>query len=177
MIARLTMRYATVVLVALTMIGVAKPAAAQTQSPPAQKQVSPNAILLAKQILELKDSKAMFQPMVFGVIEKAKQQFMQTNFMWAKDIDAVTLIMHQRYDSRVSEVMDIAARTYASHFTEAELKDILAFYQSPLGRKVVVEEPKIVDESLAAAGNWAETFSEEVMNSMRAEMKKRGHDM
>jgi hypothetical protein len=53
----------------------------------------------------------------------------------------------------------------------------LAFYQSPLGQKVIVEEPKSADESMTMAGSWADKLSEEVMSKMRAEMKKRGHDM
>ena len=54
---------------------------------------------------------------------------------------------------------------------------MLAFYQSPLGKKVLAEEPKALDESMAYAGTWADNLSEEVMAKMRAEMKKRGHDM
>jgi hypothetical protein len=73
--------------------------------------------------------------------------------------------------------MNDAARIYASHFTEAELKQILAFYQSPLGKKLLTEEPKTADESMSMAGSWADKLSEEVMSKMRAEMKKRGHDM
>jgi hypothetical protein len=53
----------------------------------------------------------------------------------------------------------------------------LTFYQSPLGQKVIAEEPKAADESMNLAGEWADKFSEEVINKMRAEMKKRGHDM
>ncbi len=73
--------------------------------------------------------------------------------------------------------MDASARIYASHFTEAELKQILAFYQSPVGRRMVVEEPKALDESMANAGNWGDNLSDEVIAKMRDEMKKRGHDL
>jgi hypothetical protein len=73
--------------------------------------------------------------------------------------------------------MNDAARIYASHFTEPELKQLLTFYQSPLGQKVIAEEPKAADETMASAGTWADNLSEEVINKMRAEMKKRGHDM
>jgi uncharacterized protein len=177
MIARLTMRYAMVVFVALAMIGAAKPAAAQTQAPAAAASVSPGAILLAKQIVEIKDTKAMFQPMVSGIVEKARQTLMQTNFMWAKDINEVAVMVHKQYDPRVNEVVDASARIYASHFTEAELKDILAFYQSPLGRKMIVEEPKTIHESISSAGEWAEKVSDDILASMRTELRKRGHDM
>jgi hypothetical protein len=73
--------------------------------------------------------------------------------------------------------VDATARFYASHFTEAELKQILAFYQSPVGKKMLVDEPRALDESMAYAGSWGDNLSIDVMNKLRAEMKKRGHDM
>jgi hypothetical protein len=57
------------------------------------------------------------------------------------------------------------------------LKQLLAFYQSPLGRKSIAEEPKVTDESMAYAGRWGDDLSVEIINKMRAEMKKRGHDI
>lgn len=172
MIACLSARYVTAALVALVMVGMAQPAA--PQSPP---QPSPAAILLAKQIVDVKGVKSMFEPMVRGVVQKVKDAFMQTNFMWSKDLNEVAVIVQKNDDPRLNELIDETARIYATHFTEAELKNILAFYQSPLGRKMVTEEPKALDESMANAGNWGDKLSEEVITQMRIEMKKRGHDL
>jgi hypothetical protein len=97
--------------------------------------------------------------------------------MWQKDIDEIALNMHKDYDARSAELVDATARIYASHFTEAELKTILTFYQSPLGRKMIAEEPKAMDESMASAAKWADNLSDDIVNKMRVEMKKRGHDM
>jgi len=97
--------------------------------------------------------------------------------MWGKDLNEVADNLIKQYSARSGELMTDAARIYASHFTEAELKQLLAFYQSPLGQKVITEEPKSADESMAMAGSWADKLSEEVIVKMRAEMKKRGHDM
>jgi hypothetical protein len=160
-------------LVLLTCIGVTKPALAQAPTAPP----SAAAVLLAKQIIVLKGVDKLFAPLIRGVIEKVKDQFMQTNFMWAKDLNEVAAQLEKEYQPRESELVDESARIYASHFTEAELKQILAFYQSPLGRKMVAEEPKALDESVANAGNWGDKLSEEIINRMRAEMKKRGHDI
>jgi uncharacterized protein len=140
-------------------------------------QPSPTAILIAKQIIEIKGVKTLFEPMVKGVVERVKSQFMQTNFMWAKDLNEVAAQLEREYAPRTSELVDASARIYASHFTEAELKQLLAFYQSPVGRKMVVEEPKALDESMANAGNWGNTLSEQIIAKMRDEMKKRGHDL
>ncbi len=134
-------------------------------------------MLLAKQIVTIKNVRDVFQPLVRGVVLKSKQMFMQTNFMWQKDLDEVAVIVQKQYDPRLSELVDAAARIYASHFTEQELKDLLAFYQSPLGKKAIAEEPKALDESMNYAGTWADNLSLQVIDSMRAEMKKRGHEM
>ena len=102
---------------------------------------------------------------------------MQTNFMYAKDLNEVAAIEEKRYAPRVSELVDMTARIYASHFTEAELKELLAFYQSPIGRKALAEEPTVLNEAMTQAGAWGDNLSQEVIDSMRDEMKKRGHDM
>jgi hypothetical protein len=165
-------RWAIAALLALAAAAGPRPAAAQAAAQP-----SPAAILLAKQIVELKDVKNIFQPLVRGVVVKTRDRFMQTNFMWSKDLNECAIIVEKEYDPRISEVLDATARIYASHFTEQELKDLLTFYQSPLGKKVIAEEPKALDESMASAGKWADDLSLQIVNSMRVEMKKRGHDL
>jgi hypothetical protein len=175
MIARFSMRHVMVALIALSAIGLARPAASQTPAPP--PQVSPAQLLLAKQIVEIKGVKAMFDPLVRGVVMKTKDSVLQTNLMWAKDLNEIAANIARDYEPRSNELVDATARFYASHFTEAELKGLLSFYQSPLGQKMLVEEPKALDESMAYAGSWGDDLSIDVMSRMRAEMKKRGHDM
>jgi hypothetical protein len=171
------MRYAMAALIVFALAGTAGRASAQGAAPNAAHQPSQAAILLAKQILETKHADNIFDPLIRGVVIKTRDFFMQTNFMWGKDLNEVTDNLIKQYRVRAGELMNDAARIYASHFTEPELKQLLAFYQSPLGQKVITEEPKTADESMTMAGDWADKLSEEVMIKMRAEMKKRGHDM
>ena len=168
---RAVLRYAMAALFLLATIGL-RPAAAQAPGEP-----SPASLLLAKQIVELKGVKDIFRPLVRGVVQKTKNMFMQTNFMWGKDLNECAAIVEKQFEPRINEVLDTTAKIYARHFTEQELKDLLTFYQSPLGKKVIVEEPKALDESMASAGTWADNLSLNVIDSMRAEMKKRGHDL
>ena len=173
MIARLSARRLMAALVALSVLAIGRPAAAQAPTP----QPSPAAILLAKQIVEIKGVKNIFAPLVRGVVDKTRDMFMQTNFMWAKDLNEVTAIEEKKYAPRVSELVDATARIYASQFTEQELRQLLTFYQSPVGQKALSVEPKVLDQAMANAGNWGDNLSQEVIASMREEMKKRGHDM
>src|SRR5580700_5835037 len=127
MIASLSLRHVMAAMIALAAVGAAAPAPAQSQQP------SANSMLIAKQIVQIKGVQQMMEPIARGVVEKVKNVVMQTNFMWAKDINEVTAQMHKEFDGRSSEMVDTAARAYASHFTEPELKQILTFYQSPVG--------------------------------------------
>jgi hypothetical protein len=171
-----------IVLAGAVLAGIARPATAQGTAPQGTApntahQPSPAALSVARQILEIKHFEDVFRPMIRGVVIKTRDMFMQTNFMWSKDLNEIAANLEREYSARTKELLDRAARIYASHFSEPELKQILSFYQSPLGQKVIDEEPKALDESMAMAGTWADDFSQDVINKMRAEMKKRGHDL
>jgi hypothetical protein len=153
-------------------LGVVGPVAAQ-----APAQVSPNALLIAKQIVQLKGVSSVMDPIARGVVEKVKSTVMQTNFMYQKDINEITVQLHKEFDARSSELVDQTSQLYASRFTEPELKEILTFYQSPLGQKMIAEEPKIMDQSLQQVSGWADNLSIDILARMREEMKKRGHDI
>jgi hypothetical protein len=171
-------RFAAAALLALAVAGGAYPAAAQNAAPPAAAPApTPGTLLLAKQIVQVKNVKEVFQPIVRGVVQKTKDGFLQTNFMWSKDLNESALSVEKQFEPRVAELVDATARIYASHFTEQELRDLLTFYQSPLGQKVLTQEPKVLDESMNYAGNWADNLALQAGDALRVEMKKRGHDM
>ena len=49
-------------------------------------------------------------------------------------------------------VEDISYSVYDKHFTETELRDLVAFYGSATGKKVIAEMPALFAESIAKAG-------------------------
>ena len=141
------------------------------------QQPSAAALATAKELITVKGATALWAPLVPGVIEQAKSVFLQTNPMLSKDLNEVAAKLRTDYAARSAEVVNDVAKLYAERFTEQELKDALAFYKSPLGKKMVTEEPAILDQSMRNAQTWANRLSEEVIGKMRAEMRKRGHDI
>ena len=101
--------------------------------------------------------------MVPGVIEQAKSVFLRTNPMLSKDLNEVAVKLRADYAPRGAEIVNDVAKLYATRFTEQELKDALAFYKSPLGRKLLAEEPKVLDQGMKHAQTWANKLSEEVI--------------
>jgi hypothetical protein len=54
---------------------------------------------------------------------------------------------------------------------------LIAFYKTPLGQKMLKEEPVAVEASLKRAQDWSNAFAEVVLGRFRSEMKKRGHEL
>jgi hypothetical protein len=143
----------------------------------AAQQRSAAAVATAKEVITAKGAGALYSPVVSGVIERTKIVLLQTNPMLSKDLNEVAAKLHAELAPRNAEILNEVAKLYASRFTEQELKDTLAFYKSTLGRKLLTEEPAILDQSMKTAQTWAEGLSQEVIAKMRVEMKKRGHDI
>jgi hypothetical protein len=166
---RLSVQFACAALVALAALTAAPGARAQ--------QPSPAMLAVAGEILELKGSMTMFEPLVPGVVEQAKSVFLQTNPMLSKPLDEVATNLRKELAPRSLVLKTEIAKIYASRYTEQELKDTLAFYKSPLGKKILEQEPQFVERTLQHAQDWANRLSEEVLNKYRAEMKKKGHNL
>ena len=154
---------------ALALVALVLPAHAQ--------QPSANAIALAKEIIVAKGAATMYDPVVANLIERTKGALLQTNIMLSRELNDVAAKLRTELAPRSAELVNDAARLYAARFTEQELRNTLAFYKSPLGQKVIAEEPAILNQSMSNVQTWAGKFAEEVMIKFRAEMKKKGHDL
>ena len=148
------------------------PAGAQ-QAPPL-KPASPAAIAAAKEILAMKNASAMYASAVPNIVQKTKDALLQANLNYQKDLNEVAVVVAQKLAGREKEIGDGMATVYANEFSEQELKDLVAFYKSPLGQKLLAAEPRAIQFSMSYMNQWAQAFAETVNGEFRAEMRKRG---
>jgi hypothetical protein len=173
----------TLLLSAGLALGVAAsaPALAQQPSPTGQarpiKPSTPAAIGYAKDILAMKNANAMYASAVPNMVQRVKDSLLQSNLNYQKDLNEVAITVAQNMAGREKEIGEQMARIYASDFTEAELKDLAAFYKSPLGQKLLSQEPQSISASMNYMQQWAQAFSEEINGVFRAEMRKRGKEI
>jgi uncharacterized protein len=159
----------------------AVPADAQQKNAPAAtaplKPGSPAAIAAAKEILAMKNASAMYANAVPNLVEQTKNVLMQSNLNYQKDLNEVAVIVAKALAGREKEIGEGMAQVYANEFTEQELKDLVAFYKSPLGQKLLSSEPRAIQFSMSYMNQWAQQFAETINGQFRAEMKKRGKDI
>jgi hypothetical protein len=143
--------------------------AARAQEP------SANSIALANEILDIKGSMTIFLPLIPGVVEQSKNTLLQMNPNLFKDLNEVAADLRKEYQPRLQQLRQDVVKLYAARFTEQELKETLAFYKSPLGKKLFTEEPAFVERTMSTAQDWAVKLNEETLQRMRVELRKRGH--
>jgi hypothetical protein len=151
------------------------PAGAQQQ--PAAKPITPAAMAAAKEILAMKNVATMYQYVVPNVVSQTKDALLQSNLNYQKDLNEVAIIVAQGLAGREKEIGDGMAKIYATEFTEQELKDLVTFYKSPLGQRLLTTEPKAINGSITYMKQWADTFAEVVNAQFRTEMRKRGKEI
>jgi len=154
-------------------------AAARAQAPaqaPAQQQLkpaSPAALAAAKELLTLKNAQAMYASAIPNIVQRTKAALLQNNLNYQKDLDEVAQVIAKEFAGREAEVSEQMAKIYANDFTEQELKDLVTFYKTPLGKKLLAEEPRAIAASMGYMNQWALQMTEKVSEQFRAEMKKR----
>src|SRR6201988_386084 len=151
--------------------------AQQSAASPAKPPASPAAIAAAKEILTMKNTSAMYAQAVPSVVEQTKTSLLQSNLNYQKDLNEVAVIVAQSLAGREKEIGDGMAKVYAEAFTEQELKDLVTFYKSPLGQKLLSAEPQAIQGRIAYMRQWGQQFSQIVTAQFRAEMHKRGKDI
>jgi hypothetical protein len=152
------------------------PASAQQQpAPQAQlKPVSPSAMQAARDLLAAKNVGQVYAGAVPNIIERAKAQLLANNLNYQKDLNEISVTIAQQNAGKEKEIAEQMAKIYANDFTEQEMRDLTAFYKSPLGQKLLTTEPKSIQASMSFMGQWAQSFGESVVAEFRAQMQKRG---
>jgi hypothetical protein len=138
--------------------------------PPAAAQVQ-----LARDIIDASGAARAFDGVIPTIMQQAYGSFLQSNPDLQKPLVEAINAIRGDFEKRQPEVVAMMAQAYASHFTEAELKELLAFYRSPTGKKLVTELPAVLEESFGQVRQWGAKTSDEFIIELRAEMKKRGH--
>jgi uncharacterized protein len=92
-------------------------------------------------------------------------------------LHATLLQLEPEFIKSEDSVINAAAVGLAKRLTPAELKDVVAFYQSASGKKYVEATPGMLEDVVAALEAWRQKLSTDMMTRVRDEMKKQGVDL
>lgn len=67
----------------------------------------------------------------------------------------------------VGDLVIMLAPVYEKHMTEADLNEIIKFYNSPVGKKLAEKTPAITEESMQAGQQWGQAVAQKVMQKLK----------
>ncbi|MFB0611350.1 DUF2059 domain-containing protein [Aurantiacibacter poecillastricola] len=165
---------------AATMLAVTGPVPALAQDSTQPAAVSQASLDLAQEILATAYPQEVREPMFLAVADQMEQQVMTSVMQQLGDIptgarkvinDWQTSVSGEQRDilrRHIPALMEAWAVSYASVFSEAELRDILAFVQTDTGSTFMLKSNDIISDPAFASANQA--YLDETMALMQTRM-------
>ncbi len=72
------------------------------------------------------------------------------------------------------EIREKQIALYAKYFTHADVKGLISFYESDLGRKTVANMPSLMREGGEIGQRWAQDAMPKMLKTLEARLKAEG---
>jgi len=76
-----------------------------------------------------------------------------------------------RSEMRAEEFTELVIPIYAKHFDRKDIKGIITFYKSPIGKKLIDNQGAMMKESMAIGLEWGK----EVSRKIESDLKSKGY--
>ena len=77
-----------------------------------------------------------------------------------------------RKEADANAMVELIIPIYDRHFTHKDIRGLIAFYESPLGKKFVSKTPQIVKESMVVGQKWGMELGKRAMKKIQDRKKK-----
>ena len=132
---------------------------------------------LGRQIVTGSGLSRSYEGVVAQMMAQINSTITRTRPELGPDLKVVLEGLVTEFSPKTSEMVDTSARIFASKMTEAEMKDVAAFFASASGKKYVAIQPVALDEIVVSMDDWRQKMSGDISERIRAEMKKKGHNL
>jgi len=135
------------------------------------------AMAAAKELIaeaKVADLIKMMGPMM---LQQLKPLITHGNPLVEKDFDALIPLVTGAMNDRLDAFLEATAQLYAKRFTASEMKEVLAFYRTPTGRKFLQQMPELAQDTMKLGQQFGQTVGQDIQRVMTDELRKRGHNI
>ena len=75
------------------------------------------------------------------------------------------------------ELIKLVVPVYGKHFTHDEIREMLAFYESDVGKKLAQKQPQIMAESSQMGQQWGMSVGQEIQRRIVEMLTEKGIDL
>jgi hypothetical protein len=150
--------------------GVSAPSLAQ------DAEIAPEHLALARKYVDLTDKSGIYELSLVETAVNTMKQLVSQNPNIAKPVDDAITKTLDFYRGKKGDLMDQFARVYALNFSQEELTQIVAFYESPVGQKLSEANAALNDSLKTVMSVFEVNLRQEFFAKVRAELKAAGVD-
>jgi uncharacterized protein len=132
---------------------------------------------IAGQVLKASGLGVIFQNAVPNVVGSLRVNVTRTRPELAKDIEDALKVVEADVIKVTDEGTRAAARFLAVRMSESELKDVLTFLNSAVGKKYVESLPGVTEDIVPFVELWGQEVTGRLTKTFQDEMAKRGHKL
>ena len=111
------------------------------------------------------------------IVQQLKPLVTKSNPAVERDFDALAPAMTGLLDERMSELTSAIAVVYARNFSVDEMRQLAAFFRTPVGVKYLEKAPVLVQESMQIGNRFGQETAGDLERRVKEELRKRGHKL
>ncbi|WP_404405067.1 DUF2059 domain-containing protein [Pelagibacterium halotolerans] len=148
-----------------------------TSAASAQQEISPEHLAVARQYVDMTDQAHVFESKLVELGVRVMRTLIQQDPSLAEPVQATVRVAVDEYAEQKGALYDQFARIYASRFTIEELQEIVAFYETETGQKLLDQNRGINRDLQGVLQIWQNNASRELMARTRALLREEGYDI
>lgn len=139
-------------------------------------EISPEHLALARKYVDLTDQAGLYEATVVTAGIRTYRTLLPQNPEIAEPLNKAIETVITSYRGRKGELFDQFARVYALNFTQEELTQIVAFYESPAGAKLAKSNSSMSGTINRIMEVFESNLGTEFFSAVRAELRAQGID-
>ena len=143
--------------------------------PSAAQSASPEQMTAARELIAAMRAADQFKSIIPVLMQQLRPAIVQGRPEVERDYDTMVPVMLEIFNTRSGEMIEAVAAIYARNFTVDEMQQVISFYRTPVGQKLLDKLPAIFQESLAIGTKFGQAVASELQNRLIEELRKRGH--
>lgn len=137
------------------------------------QEITPEHLDVAKQYVQLTDRAFVYETSVVNVLKRVADVLARQNPEISREIVEEGRDLAQEFLDGENKLYPQFARIYALRFSPEELEDIIAFYKSEVGQKLLENNVGINRDLKAAVQVWENNFTTDFELQLRDRLEKK----
>ena len=154
-------------ILAFAMLALPHPAAAQALDPVFEQDI--------KKMLEVTGAMRLGEQMSGTILQQMSQSMRQANpNIPPRMFEIATEVTQALFIKEFPSLLPKLVATYAKVLTHDEVKQLLAFYATPLGKRMIEVMPALQQAGAQAGQEWAQQLVPQLQSELLARFKQEG---